>query len=352
MTFDKLKATDNVLIQRGSNSYKTDLNTLGTEIGSNLPVKTVTSLDDAGAGTIPDRDSIGDIYVRTTRNWLPANSVMTDWNLTGGGGIMYRNNDSDDSFVRVCNDMDSLRTAANLVDRNGLNVVPGQTWEINITGSASSATNADFANSASSATTATSASSASTASYCSGQSEQINVKDYRTDDSGYGIFFGSFSGATPGAQDCMVTGGSGFPRIMPASNRIVAANIAGYFGVTSRFFGTIADARAITNSAPIADATSLVRQLNPQAYDLHGSATFGFTASEVKSIIPGIVNGDETADSYALDEDEVMRELDLQTVDLTKLVPILTKALQEALTRIDELEANTSASSSLERFGF
>ena len=33
MTYDKLKSTDEVLIQRGSNSYKTDLNTLGTEIG-------------------------------------------------------------------------------------------------------------------------------------------------------------------------------------------------------------------------------------------------------------------------------------------------------------------------------
>lgn len=45
MTYDKLKATDDVLIQRGTNSYKTDLDTLKTEIGggsSSVPTATDT----------------------------------------------------------------------------------------------------------------------------------------------------------------------------------------------------------------------------------------------------------------------------------------------------------------------
>ena len=57
----------------------------------------------------------------------------------------------------------------------------------------------------------------------------------------------------------------------------------------------------------------------------------GFVAHEVSSIVPEAVTGEKDA----VNEDGSIKP---QGIDQAKLVPVLTKALQEAITKIEELE--------------
>ena len=57
-----------------------------------------------------------------------------------------------------------------------------------------------------------------------------------------------------------------------------------------------------------------------------------FLAHEVQTIVPEAVRGEKDA----VNADG---KIDPQGIDQSKLVPLLTKTLQEALTRIDTLEA-------------
>ena len=76
----------------------------------------------------------------------------------------------------------------------------------------------------------------------------------------------------------------------------------------------------------ITDAVTTVKSLLPHAS--------GFDATQLQSVLPG-----------AFSTNEVVTDADANTTetvtsyDQTKLIPLLTKALQEALTRIEELRA-------------
>ena len=62
----------------------------------------------------------------------------------------------------------------------------------------------------------------------------------------------------------------------------------------------------------------------------------GFLAHEVSSIIPEAVTGAKDA----VDADD---NIEPQTIDQSKLVPLLVKTLQEALTEIDTLKTKVAA---------
>ena len=62
----------------------------------------------------------------------------------------------------------------------------------------------------------------------------------------------------------------------------------------------------------------------------------GFLAHEVSSIVPEAVNGEKDA----VDKNG---NIEPQAIDHSKLVPLLTKALQEAVTKIETLEAKVTA---------
>jgi len=84
----------------------------------------------------------------------------------------------------------------------------------------------------------------------------------------------------------------------------------------------------------IKDASSLLMKLKPCEFTWKedGRKDKGFIAHEVQEILPEVVSGEKDAVS----EDGSM---DPQGVDYGRITPLLTAALQEALVKIDSLEA-------------
>lgn len=104
---------------------------------------------------------------------------------------------------------------------------------------------------------------------------------------------------------------------------------------TSINYNATSDYRLKENVAPIAGAASILNQLKPCRYNFISNPELpmlGFLAHEVQEVLPSVVVGKKDAvDKYGKD--------DYQQMDYSKLTPILTAALQEALTRIETLEA-------------
>ena len=146
------------------------------------------------------------------------------------------------------------------------------------------------------------------------------------------------------------------------------------------------DYRLKENVQPIANASELINQLNPSTYQFKsepGVICHGFLAHELQTTLPRAVSGTKDAteaigtladyDGTVLESDvtepsaeelEYTEEVETdgvatmvtrtrtwtpsgtrpvyQGVDQTKLIPLLTKALQEALDRIETLEADVA----------
>lgn len=104
-------------------------------------------------------------------------------------------------------------------------------------------------------------------------------------------------------------------------------------------FNTSSDYRLKENFGEIDDSIDRVKSLNPLRFnyiDYPGITVDGFLAHEVQPIVPTAISGEKDG----LDEDG---NPEYQTIDHTRLIPVLTKALQEALTEIDGLKARLDA---------
>ena len=104
---------------------------------------------------------------------------------------------------------------------------------------------------------------------------------------------------------------------------------------TTITYGTGSDYRLKTNVTPLTDSTAKVKALKPCSYNWVSAPTLenqGFLAHELASVVPQAVVGEKDA----LYPDGSMKT---QQVDLSYVVPLLTAALQEALARIEALEA-------------
>jgi hypothetical protein len=79
-------------------------------------------------------------------------------------------------------------------------------------------------------------------------------------------------------------------------------------------------------------ALATIAQLKPCIYTwkVDGSAGQGFIAHEIQELCPDAVTGEKDGEQ-------------MQGVDYGKLTPILTAALQEAIAKIETLEARISA---------
>lgn len=101
-------------------------------------------------------------------------------------------------------------------------------------------------------------------------------------------------------------------------------------------YNTGSDYRLKEKVAPVLAAADRIMLLNPVSYnwksDPDGLRVDGFLAHEVQEFVPSAVTGEKDG----VDEDGLP---DYQGIDHSKLVPLLTAALQEALTRIEALEA-------------
>ena len=108
---------------------------------------------------------------------------------------------------------------------------------------------------------------------------------------------------------------------------------------TSTAYNTTSDYRLKENLNAISNGIDRVKQLNPLRFNFIANpekTVDGFLAHEVDSIVPEAITGEKDA----LDE---KGNIDPQQIDQSKLVPLLTAALQEAITKIEALEARVTA---------
>ena len=99
-------------------------------------------------------------------------------------------------------------------------------------------------------------------------------------------------------------------------------------------FNTTSDYRIKDELGDIEDASERVLGLRPITYVFKNKSGKyeGFIAHEVQDIVPQAVTGDKD------DVDPTTDAPILQQLDVSKLVPLLTQALKEALLKIEELE--------------
>ena len=125
-------------------------------------------------------------------------------------------------------------------------------------------------------------------------------------------------------------------------------------------YNTSSDYRLKEDVQPMEQSIERVKQLNPVnfAWKLDGSRVDGFLAHEAADVVPEAVSGTKDAVQLWEEDDELPEGAvvgdnkldddgntipDYQSIDQSKLVPLLTSALQEAIGRIETLEAEVTA---------
>jgi len=101
-------------------------------------------------------------------------------------------------------------------------------------------------------------------------------------------------------------------------------------------YDTASDYRLKENVEPMVDAVGRLKSLKPVRFNFihYPNRTIdGFIAHEVQNVVPESINGEK--DGVGDDG-----EPEYQGIDQSKIVPLLVGALQEAITRIEQLENN------------
>jgi len=129
---------------------------------------------------------------------------------------------------------------------------------------------------------------------------------------------------------CTVASTSSRNQIVFSNN---SSNIVGRITTqgSSTSYNTTSDYRLKENVTPITDALSRVNQLKPSRFNfiIEANKTVdGFLAHEVSEIIPEAISGEKDA----LNEDGTPN---YQGIDQSKIVPLLTAAIQEQQTIIE-----------------
>jgi hypothetical protein len=120
---------------------------------------------------------------------------------------------------------------------------------------------------------------------------------------------------------------------------------------SSTSYNTSSDYRLKEDWVAVADASTRVNALKPVnfAWKVDGSRVDGFLAHELAEVVPEAVTGEKDAVQLVdiKDEDGNVTGQEerpvYQGIDQSKLVPLLTAALQEALAKIDDLTARVVA---------
>ena len=113
-------------------------------------------------------------------------------------------------------------------------------------------------------------------------------------------------------------------------------------------FNTSSDYRLKENEVSILDGITRLKSLKPYRFNFKSDPTKtldGFFAHEVQEVVPGAASG--TKDEVELEDNEETGakagDIIPQSVDHSKLVPLLTAALQEAIAKIETLETKVAA---------
>ena len=115
----------------------------------------------------------------------------------------------------------------------------------------------------------------------------------------------------------------------------------GYIAFTdsATSYNTSSDYRLKENVEPVSDGIARLQQLKPSRFNFitdPDKTVDGFIAHEVQEVVPEAITGEKDA----VDEDG---NPIYQGIDQSKLVPLLTAALQEAVAKIESLEARIAA---------
>jgi len=126
---------------------------------------------------------------------------------------------------------------------------------------------------------------------------------------------------------------------------------------SSTHYETSSDYRLKENEVAISDGITRLKSLKPYKFNFKTDADTtvdGFFAHEVTPVVPEAISGDKDAMAkvYYEEGDTIPEnkkvgdfkeysttEIQPQAIDQSKLVPLLTSALQEAITKIETLEA-------------
>ena len=120
-----------------------------------------------------------------------------------------------------------------------------------------------------------------------------------------------------------------------------SSTLVGTISVTgsATSYNTSSDYRLKENVTAVTDGITRLQQLKPSRFNFIAdpdTVVDGFLAHEVQGIVPEAITGEKDAV-----DDEGNPEY--QGIDQSKLVPLLTAALQEAIGRIETLEAEVAA---------
>jgi len=110
-------------------------------------------------------------------------------------------------------------------------------------------------------------------------------------------------------------------------------------GGSTTSYNTSSDYRLKENVVDIADGITRVKQLQPRRFNFIADAETtvdGFLAHEAQTVVPEAITG--THNEVDDDGNPIY-----QGIDQSKLVPLLTAALQEAIAKIETLETKVAA---------
>ena len=135
------------------------------------------------------------------------------------------------------------------------------------------------------------------------------------------------------------------------ANNIIFGNGNGLVGKISTngsttTYHTSSDYRLKENAVPISDGIARLKTLKPYKFNFKADSSTtldGFFAHEVSSAVPEAVDGekDELYTEAYLGYKEGDQKI--QTLDSAKLIPLLTAALKDVLTKVETLETKVAA---------
>ena len=128
---------------------------------------------------------------------------------------------------------------------------------------------------------------------------------------------------------------------------------------TATSYGTNSDYRLKENEVLISDGITRLKELKPYRFNFKAEpdkTVDGFFAHEAKAVVPEAVTGEKDAvettyytegdtipDGKVVGDVKEENAIDPQGLDYAKLTPLLTAALQEAVTEIESLKARLDA---------
>tara|TARA_R100001015_G_C4591658_1_gene147133 strand:- start:143 stop:1120 length:978 start_codon:yes stop_codon:yes gene_type:complete len=133
------------------------------------------------------------------------------------------------------------------------------------------------------------------------------------------------------------TGTGAFSHLVFYNGNGVVGSVASSGSATA--YNTSSDYRLKENVTDVTDGITRVKQLAPKRFNFIADADTtvdGFLAHEAQTVVPEAITG--TKDEVDDDGNAVM-----QGIDQSKLVPLLTAALKEAIAKIETLETKVAA---------